>query len=95
MRHSRGSPAAIQRAKDAGPGWEATPISQRIAVLRRFQESLLAQRDDVARLTCREAGKPRPKPYDRSPVVLDAVEFCIRNITLSCETALLFMPISL
>lgn len=73
--------AAIQRAKDVQPGWQATPICQRIAVLRRFQELLLAQRDDVARLICREAGKPAAEALTTEVlVVLDAVEFCIRNI---------------
>ena len=71
---------AVQRAKDAQPRWQATPVAQRLAVLRRFQQLLREQRDDVARLICREAGKPAAEALATEVlVVLDATEFCIRN----------------
>src|SRR5580692_5569707 len=71
---------AVQRAKDAQPRWHATPVAQRVAVLRRFQQLLREQRDDVARLICREAGKPAAEALATEVmVVLDAAEFCIRN----------------
>jgi succinate-semialdehyde dehydrogenase/glutarate-semialdehyde dehydrogenase len=71
---------AVLRAKQAQPGWEATPVSQRIAVLRRFQWLLSEQRDRVADLICREAGKPAVEALTTEVlVILDATEFCIRN----------------
>lgn len=71
---------AVRRAKDAQPPWQATPVAQRVAVLRRFQQLLREQRDDVARLICREAGKPAAEALATEVlVVLDAAEFCIRN----------------
>ncbi len=71
---------AVERAKDAQPRWQVTPVAQRIAVLRRFQQLLRQQRDDVARLICREAGKPAAEALATEVlVVLDAAEFCIRK----------------
>src|SRR5262252_5266875 len=71
---------AVLRAKRAQPAWEATPVRDRIAVLRRFQQLLSEQRDQVADLICREAGKPAVEALATEVlVVLDATEFCIRN----------------
>ena len=72
---------AVVRAREAQPAWQATPIPQRIAILRRFQRLLLEQRDEVANLLCREAGKPVVEALATEVmVVLDAAEFCVRNI---------------
>ncbi len=72
--------AAVVRAKQAQPAWEAAPVQARIAVLRRFQRLLSDQRDQVADLICREAGKPAAEALTTEVlVILDATEFCIRN----------------
>jgi len=71
---------AVLRAKQAQPAWEATPVRQRVATLRRFQRLLSEQRDQVADLICREAGKPAVEALTTEVlVILDATEFCIRN----------------
>ena len=55
-------------------------MQARIAVLRRFQRLLSDQRDQVADLICREAGKPAAEALTTEVlVILDATEFCIRN----------------
>jgi len=71
---------AVLRAKQAQPAWEATPVRERVAVLRRFQRLLNERRDQVADLICREAGKPAVEALTTEVlVILDAAEFCIRN----------------
>src|SRR5271166_5918083 len=71
---------AVLRAKRAQPDWQATPVSERIAVLRRFQQLLSERRDEVARLICREAGKPTVEALNTEVlVVLDAAQFSIRT----------------
>src|SRR5271167_300368 len=71
---------AVLHAKQAQPLWEGTPVSERIAVLRRFQQLLSERRDDVASLLCREAGKPVVEALVTEVlVVLDAAEFCINS----------------
>ena len=75
-----GVQGAVLRAKQAQPAWEATPVRGRIAVLRRFQRLLSEQRDQIADLICREAGKPAVEALTTEVlVILDATEFCIRN----------------
>lgn len=71
---------SVRRAKAAQPQWRATAVRDRIVVLRRFQQLLSEQRDEVARLICREAGKPTAEALATEVlVVLDAAQFCIRN----------------
>ncbi|MFZ0914134.1 MAG: aldehyde dehydrogenase family protein [Candidatus Korobacteraceae bacterium] len=72
--------AAVLRAEQAQPAWEATPVGERVALLRRFQRLLSERRDQVADLICREAGKPAVEALTTEVlVILDATEFCIRN----------------
>jgi succinate-semialdehyde dehydrogenase/glutarate-semialdehyde dehydrogenase len=71
---------AVERARQAQPRWQATPVAQRVVVLQRFQQLLREQRDDVARLISREAGKPAAEALATEVlVVMDAAEFCIRS----------------
>jgi len=71
---------AVLRAKSAQPQWQATAAQGRIAVLKKFQLLLNRQRDHVAQLISREAGKPTAEALATEVlVVLDAAEFCIRN----------------
>jgi acyl-CoA reductase-like NAD-dependent aldehyde dehydrogenase len=71
---------AVLRAREAQTRWQATPVAKRIGVLRKFQELLREQRDDVARLICREAGKPAAEALATEVlVVLDAAQFCINK----------------
>jgi len=71
---------AVACARRAQPQWQATPVRERIAVLRRFQQLLNEQRDRVASLICREVGKPAAEALATEViVVLDTAQFCIRN----------------
>src|SRR5450755_4324585 len=71
---------AVRRARQAQPVWQALPVAERIAVLKRFRRKLSEQRDQVAMLISREAGKPTAEALTTEIlVVLDAAEFCIRT----------------
>ena len=71
---------AVRRARQAQPAWQALPVAERVAVLKRFQRKLTEQRDQVAMLISREAGKPTVEALNTEIlVVLDAAGFCIRN----------------
>jgi acyl-CoA reductase-like NAD-dependent aldehyde dehydrogenase len=50
--------AAVAASRAAQPVWAATPVAERIAVLKRFREELYAVRREVAELITRENGKP-------------------------------------
>jgi acyl-CoA reductase-like NAD-dependent aldehyde dehydrogenase len=70
--------AAVARARAAQPDWNALGIRNRIRVLRRFQQILLARKTDIARRITQEAGKPVVEALVTEVlVVLDAARFLI------------------
>lgn len=72
--------AAVARAQAAQPDWNAWGIRNRVQVLRRFQQNLLASKNDVARRITLEAGKPYVESLlTEVLVVLDAARFLIEN----------------
>ncbi|PIQ25631.1 aldehyde dehydrogenase [bacterium (Candidatus Blackallbacteria) CG17_big_fil_post_rev_8_21_14_2_50_48_46] len=46
------------RARAAQPAWAATPLSQRLALMQKFRERLMAEHESLARLLSQEVGKP-------------------------------------
>nr|WP_198984364.1 NAD-dependent succinate-semialdehyde dehydrogenase [Herbaspirillum sp. ASV7] len=50
--------AAVDAAATAFPAWRATPAKQRAAILKRWNDLLIAHQDDLGRLISREQGKP-------------------------------------
>lgn len=50
--------AAVARARQAQPAWAATPLGDRIQMLRRFHDVLYRRRHEVADIITRENGKP-------------------------------------
>ena len=71
---------AVRRARQAQPAWQAIPVKDRVAVLKRFQRKLCERRDQIAQLICREAGKPTVEALNTEVmVVLEAAAFCIRT----------------
>ena len=72
--------AAVARARAVQPGWCAWGIRNRVIVLRRFQQLLLARKHQVARRITEEAGKPYVESLLTEVfVVLDAARFLIEN----------------
>src|SRR4051812_14869298 len=72
--------AAVARARAAQPDWAALGILNRLKIVRRFQQILLAQKSDVARHITQEAGKPYVESLlTEVLVVLDAARFLAEN----------------
>jgi acyl-CoA reductase-like NAD-dependent aldehyde dehydrogenase len=72
--------AAVARARAAQPDWNACGVRNRVRVLRRFQEILLARKADIARRITQEAGKPQVEALLTEVLVaLDAARFLIEN----------------
>jgi acyl-CoA reductase-like NAD-dependent aldehyde dehydrogenase len=72
--------AAVARARAAQPAWNALGTSKRVAILRRFQELLLEERENVAKIITSECGKPLVESLLTEVVVaLDAARFCAEN----------------
>ena len=72
--------AAVARARAAQPDWNAWGVRNRVDVLRRFQQTLLARKSDIARRITLEAGKPYVESLlTEVLVVLEAARFLIEN----------------
>lgn len=72
--------AAVDRARAAQPRWAATPVRERLALVRRFQELLCAQKDAVSAVITREAGKPLAEALSTEVlVVLDGAKYLLDN----------------
>ena len=72
--------AAVARGHAAQPDWNAWGIRNRVKVLSRFQQILLAHKTDIARRITQEAGKPAVEALlTEVLVVLDAARFLIDN----------------
>ena len=72
--------AAVAHARAAQPDWNAWGIRNRVRVLRRFQQILLAHKADIAKRITLEAGKPLVEALlTEVLVVLDAARFLIDN----------------
>ncbi len=51
---------AVAAARQAFPGWAATPVAERAGCLQRLHHGLLARTSEVATLVAREVGTPLP-----------------------------------
>src|SRR3954462_7088267 len=72
--------AAVDRARQAQPAWNALGVQRRVAVLKEFQFRLHQRKSEIARLITREAGKPYVEALlTEVMVVLDAARFLIEN----------------
>lgn len=72
--------AAVAKAREAQRGWAACPTRERLNVLREFQRRLHADKDEVAALISREAGKPEVEALlTEIVVILDAVAFYVKD----------------
>jgi len=65
--------AAITRAHVAFPGWSATPVDERAAILERLADLLEANRDELMAICVQEAFKTIP---DAIGEVREAADFC-------------------
>lgn len=50
--------AAVDRAREAWPGWASMAVVKRIEIIRRYANRIRTQGDELAELISRETGKP-------------------------------------
>jgi succinate-semialdehyde dehydrogenase/glutarate-semialdehyde dehydrogenase len=75
--------AAVERAAAAQQLWAATSVRERLRILSRFGELLCDQKEAVASVISREAGKPRAEALSTEIlVVLDTVKYLKDNLPI-------------
>ncbi|MEA5570274.1 L-glutamate gamma-semialdehyde dehydrogenase [Calothrix sp. UHCC 0171] len=65
---------AMQAAKNAFPGWQKTPVSQRAAVLRKAADLMEQRRAELSAWIVLEVGKP---VREADGEVSEAIDFCL------------------
>jgi acyl-CoA reductase-like NAD-dependent aldehyde dehydrogenase len=71
---------AVARAKLAQPEWNSRGVRARLKIISRFQQLLVARKQQVAEAITREAGKPTVEALlSEVLVVLDTARFLIDN----------------
>lgn len=71
---------AVERARAAQERWAAVPITERLKAIRRFQQLLCEQKEAVAAVITREAGKPLAEAMSTEIlVVLDGAQYLLNN----------------
>ncbi len=55
---AEGATEAVSAAAEAYPAWASTPVSDRVAILDRWLEIMLAEQDELSHLVSFEGGKP-------------------------------------
>ncbi|HET8891966.1 MAG TPA: aldehyde dehydrogenase family protein [Candidatus Angelobacter sp.] len=72
---------AVSKAAAAQVQWAATPVRERLRVLSRFADLLCDQKEAVAAVISREAGKPESEALSTEIlVVLDTVKYLRNNL---------------
>jgi acyl-CoA reductase-like NAD-dependent aldehyde dehydrogenase len=72
---------AVSKAAAAQLRWAATPVRDRLRILKRFADLLCDQKEAVARVISREAGKPEAEALSTEIlVVLDTVKYLRNNL---------------
>lgn len=69
---------AVAAARGAFPGWAATPLADRVAVLERYRELVKRDADDLARLISRETGKPYWETKTEAAAVAGKIDLSIK-----------------
>ncbi|HEX5434558.1 MAG TPA: aldehyde dehydrogenase family protein, partial [Candidatus Angelobacter sp.] len=71
---------AVDRARTAQERWATTHVADRLKLIRRFQQLLCEQKESVAAVVTREAGKPLAEAISTEIlVVLDAAQFLLNH----------------
>jgi len=71
---------SVARARSAQPGWQATPLQRRLAILQKFQGVLNERKLALARTITSETGKPLCEALlTELLVVLDACRFLLEE----------------
>ncbi|MGD8440175.1 MAG: aldehyde dehydrogenase family protein, partial [Holophagae bacterium] len=86
-----GAELAVRTAREAFPGWAATPVAERQAILRRWLEIFIDEGEELAALMSDENGKPISEA-----LLVDVVPACatLEYWAKNAERLLAFRPVA-
>jgi acyl-CoA reductase-like NAD-dependent aldehyde dehydrogenase len=68
-----------ERVRAAQPAWARTPLSDRLAIVRRFKEALAVRKEALARTLTREMGKPITQARNEIAAMAGRLDFFLRE----------------
>jgi len=71
--------AKARAARAAQPAWAAWPLAERIAIVRRFRESVAAERETLAATLTQEVGKPIAQARNELNGLLPRLDFFLEH----------------
>jgi len=80
----------FEKAKRAQREWEHCPLSERIAIMRRFRELLVQHKEELAKLLTHEVGKPIAQARNELQGVLGRIDYFTSNIERVTQPELVF-----
>jgi acyl-CoA reductase-like NAD-dependent aldehyde dehydrogenase len=67
--------AKSRAARAAQPAWAARPLAERVAILQRFRDAVVAEREELARTLTLEVGKPITQSRNELNGLLPRLDF--------------------
>jgi len=71
--------AKARAARAAQPAWAARPLAERIAIVKRFREAVVTEREALARTLTQEVGKPIAQSRNELNGLLPRLDFFIAH----------------
>jgi acyl-CoA reductase-like NAD-dependent aldehyde dehydrogenase len=71
--------AKAAAARNAQPGWAATPLAERLACVQRFRRGLVAELETLATTLTREVGKPIAQSRNELNGLLPRIDFFLEH----------------
>jgi acyl-CoA reductase-like NAD-dependent aldehyde dehydrogenase len=71
--------AKARAARAAQPAWAARPLAERIAIVKRFRDAVVAEREALARTLTQEVGKPIAQSRNELNGLLPRLDFFLAH----------------
>lgn len=85
------APAAVNKARQAQPGWAARPISERLYLVRQLQRALYRHYDEVIDAMIAEQGKSVQDAMFEMVPTMEMISYYLRNATKILEPERVFI----
>lgn len=80
---------AVKEAKQAFPGWRATSIKDRVSYIKKFRKLLMDHKEELAKLTTQEMGKPIAQARDDVEWELGFIDWYVENAQTALSDVIL------
>ena len=87
--------AKAEAARDAQPAWAVRPLAERVAILRRFRDTVVAEREALALTLTQEVGKPIAQARNELTGLVPRLDFFLDHVAEALADETVFDDASL